>query len=238
MRTQTAAAVRADDAELHHVISELSQILQETGLQRTLAIGRLVLDRFFHGSAQAWRDRRRNKNNSVRRLADCVECPLSRSALNQAIGVYALVQTLPSPEQLEALGASHFSLVLPLPPHEQEHWLRCASAERWSVRELRQELLEARRAQGERRGRPRLSGLDKALAQLRSCTGQLEIAVVALAELGPTHSSDEMLLEVSGRLKAIEDKLGELRQAARRDSGVMMKAKPDPLAASEQLKVG
>jgi hypothetical protein len=210
--------------------------MHETGLQRTLAIGRLVLDRFFHGSPQAWRDRRRNKNNSVRRLADRAECPLSRSALNQAIGVYALVQTLPEPEHLESLEASHFSLVIPLPPDEQEQWLRRACSEHWSVRRLRQELLEARRDQGERRGRPRLSESDRAITQLRSCTRELESAVDTLVQAGLERSNREALLEVCGRLAFIESKLGDLRHAAPPDSSPILKAKLETLQPSEHLE--
>ncbi len=225
-----------EEGDLQQVVVELSRIMHETGLQRTLAIGRLILDRFFHGSAQAWRDRRRNKNNSVRRLADRAECPLSRSALNQAIGVYALVQTLPSSERLGRLEASHFSLVIPLPPEEQEQWLHRACAEHWSVRKLRQELLEARRDQGERRGRPRLSESDRALTQLRSCTRELESAVDALVQTGVERTNRDALVEVCGRLAFIESKLGDLRHSAPPDSSSLIKAKLETLQPAEQLE--
>src|SRR6266536_4695828 len=81
------ASYVAEPAELDVVVAEIRAIERRTGLDRALAIGRLVFERFFGGSVQAWKERRKNKNNSVRRLAQHPLCPLSRSAINQAIGI-------------------------------------------------------------------------------------------------------------------------------------------------------
>src|SRR4051812_9325298 len=77
-----------EHAVLDQVIIELQEIERRTGIERTIAIGELILNLFFRGNPADWRDRRRNKNNSVRRLADRVDCPFSKSALHEAVGVY------------------------------------------------------------------------------------------------------------------------------------------------------
>src|SRR5215207_1161276 len=80
-----------ESALLEDVVAELREIDRRTGIERTLAIGELVLNRFFGGDPTTWRDRRRNKNNSIRRLAERDDCPFCRSALNEAVGVYVAV---------------------------------------------------------------------------------------------------------------------------------------------------
>lgn len=67
---EAAALSRAPDrAALDATVVQLRELERRNGLERMVAIGRLVLDQFFGGSAAAWRERRKNKNNSVRRLA-------------------------------------------------------------------------------------------------------------------------------------------------------------------------
>ena len=147
----------AEDAVLDAVAGEVRAVLRRAGLERTLAIGSLVLDRFFGGSVEAWRARRNNKNNSVRRLAERPDCPLSRSSLNRAIGIYAVTRAVPCVLKLAQIEAGHFGIVLPFAACDQELWLAKADANRWSVRQLRDAILSERRQRVERRCRPRAS---------------------------------------------------------------------------------
>src|SRR5690242_8846613 len=80
---------------LDGVVAELRELERRGGIERILAVGELILTRFFGGSVAAWRDRRRNKNNSIRRLADHSDCPFGRSALNEAVAIYAASLALP-----------------------------------------------------------------------------------------------------------------------------------------------
>src|SRR5207247_1591441 len=73
----------AQPNELNAAIAEIREIDQRGNLDGTLAIGRLVLNRFFGGSVEASRER--SGHNLARRLAQHPPCPLSRSALNQAM---------------------------------------------------------------------------------------------------------------------------------------------------------
>ena len=101
------------------VIAELREIDRRTGVDRVLAIGELILNRFFGGDPRTWRDRRRNKNNSIRRLASRADCPFCRSALNEAVGVYVAVVALPCVRTFGHISASHVASVLGLPPSER-----------------------------------------------------------------------------------------------------------------------
>lgn len=162
-----------DSAVLNRVVEELREIDRRSGIARTLAIGELVLKRFFCGDPVAWRDRRRNKNNSIRRLANHQDCPLSRSALNEAIGVYVAVLSMPCVRTFGHIYASHVACVLALPIEERESMLETAERERWSVRELHSKVVLSRRARGERRGRPSSSADTRAVSGVRAVAREL-----------------------------------------------------------------
>lgn len=196
-----------DHHELDAVVDEIREIERKNSLDRTVAIGRLVLHRFFGGSMDAWRERRRNKNNSVRRLAQHPLCPLSRSGLNQAIGIFLAVETLNLDQTFGHIGPSHIATVLHLGPEAQKQWLERARDERWSVRELKEHVTSDRRATGERRGRPRHGERAKAVTALRKVVRLLEEAVDAV-EKADLHSRDRGELEtLLQRLAAAEQHL-------------------------------
>lgn len=199
-----SSLARKETPFLDEVAVELREILRKTGLDRTLAIGALVLNRFFDGSVAAWKDRRNHKNNSVRRLASRPTCPLSRSSLNRAIGIYAVTCTLPFVTNCNRVDASHIGVVLPLAVSDQELWLRRAHAECWSVRELRDAIRQHRRDQGERRGRPHLAPTKRALSATRSALGRLEGALSELKVSGLDFSAQTELLELAERLSLLQ----------------------------------
>jgi hypothetical protein len=175
---------------LNDVVAELKEIDRRTGIERTLAIGELILNQFFGGDPAVWRDRRRNKNNSIRRLAEREDCPFCRSALNEAVGVYVAVVGLPCVRTFGHISASHVASVLRLPLPERQPVLERAENERWSVRELRQKVILLRRAEGERRGRPPglfekryLSVLRRQVNQLHDALDEIEKRELVAPEL-------------------------------------------------------
>src|SRR6185369_13472063 len=93
-RAGKVASRLEDQAALELVAKELQAIERKAGIERILAIGELILLRFFGGDASIWRDRRRNKNNSIRRLAQRPDCPYCKSALTEAVAVYVAVRDL------------------------------------------------------------------------------------------------------------------------------------------------
>jgi hypothetical protein len=169
---------------LDQVVAELREIDRRTGIDRTLAIGELVLNRFFGGDPTVWRDRRRNKNNSIRRLASRKDCPFCRSALNEALGVYVAVLELPCVRTFGHIYASHVACVLALPLTERQGILEIAEREQLSVRELRQRVVRMRRDRGERRGRPSARGELRALWVLSGALRQSSEAITQLEQPG------------------------------------------------------
>jgi hypothetical protein len=101
-----------DEAALDEVVTRLREIDQLQGLERTLGIGELILTRFYAGEVAAWRERRRNKQNSIRRLATMKDCPYSKSALNDAVATFVMVAQLPAARTFRHVGVSHLAAVL------------------------------------------------------------------------------------------------------------------------------
>lgn len=159
---------------LGRVVNELCEIARRTGIERTFAIGELILTRFFGGDASAWHDRRRNKNNSVRRLAEREDCPFSKSALNEAIAVHVAVLGLPCVRTFGHISASHVASVLRVPPEARQSILEVADRERWSVRELKQRVVALRRQQGERRGRPARDDESRMISRMQTALGSID----------------------------------------------------------------
>lgn len=199
----------AEEAVLVQVVARLREIERSTGLERTLAIGELILNQFFGGDAHVWRDRRRNKNNSIRRLAERPDCPYGKSALNEAIGIFVSVRNLPCVRTFGHVSSSHVAAVLRLPSVEQEPMLRRAESQRWSVRELKREVVLANRNVGERRGRPSLGQADRALALLAGRIRELEVAISAALECADVLDG-ERLGEVLTKLREQVERLSQL----------------------------
>lgn len=205
----------ADHTALDRVIAELQEIERRTGIDRTIAIGELILSRFFGGDPAAWRDRRRNKNNSVRRLAGRGDCPFSKSALHEAVGVYVGVLALPAIRRFAHVSTSHVASVLQLPESAREELLERAERDRWSVRELRQNVVSLRRTDGERRGRPALDGQVRAIGALRKCINQLNEELRRLGEMGLLNSATEReLVGLAGELSHLSERFRELARPA------------------------
>jgi hypothetical protein len=227
------ASYLEDPRQLDAVIVELQRIERQTGMDRTLAIGKLILQRFFGGSAQAWHERRKNKNNSVRRLAQRPGCPFRRSGLNQAIGIYVVCQALGSERRFAHVGATHIAAVLHLDSGAQRTWLDRAEQGQWSVRELKAQVTSERRRTGERRGRPRGSRKGRLLLNLGKMVGALEKAVVDLTVMD-VHLGDRTdLTDLAERLAAVEHQmLRAFRRPAHSEpsirAGVLAKADDEP----------
>lgn len=196
-----------DQAFLDAVLVELKQIETRAGWARVLGVGQLILERFFHGDVRVWRERRRNKNKSIRELAARRDCPLRKSALTEAVAVYAFVRERPHiPSTLAHLGPSHVAAVLPLAPERSEELLRLADVERLSVRDLKQRAAWHKRQGGERRGRPPSSPAVKALTKVRSGTAALRAGSSLLEGAAGVSSRQAEALDAALRetLEAVE----------------------------------
>lgn len=194
-----------DDVLLARVATKLRDIERTTAFARTMAVGELILDQFFGGDPALWRERRRNKNNSIRRLAQRPDCPYGKSALNEAVGVFVCVQMLPCVLSFEHVSASHVAAVLRLPEAEREQMLKRAELGRWGVRQLRLEVVRLKRSVGERRGRPSGGSPQSRVAHLSSRVAEIEKAIAALTHgASPKHGTsapdDATLSAIAQRL--------------------------------------
>jgi hypothetical protein len=185
------------------VLQELKEFYSRSGMERTLAIGELLLTRFFEGSPAVWKSRRRNKNNSIRRLAARKDCPLRRSALNDAIAVFVTISAAPSVRTYGHVGASHVAAVATLRDDQRADLLHAAETQRWTVRRLKQEIVALRRQHGDHRGRPRLPDERKSLTALLSAVARLERSLDALERDDLTAAMREKASELARRLRLV-----------------------------------
>ena len=213
--TRVASRLAERDA-LERVVSELQEMKRQTGLRATLAVGELVLTEFFGANPAAWQDRRKNKNNSIRRLAGHRDCPYSRSALDLAVTVYVATHSMPCARTFGHIGASHIAAVLGLPESERIAMLEAAERERLSVRELRHRVVSLRRVEGEKRGRPPLESSAKALGLLRNALARVKQAAELLNERGePDGDMRAECTEVATELEVVCSELLSTARPAR-----------------------
>src|SRR5262245_42658231 len=157
------SATELTDGQLARIAAELREITHGSSWSRTLATGELVLKHFFAGNVEEWRSHRRQKEASIRRLAQRPDCPLGKSALSEAVAIYVARGELAA--FVDVLTPTHVGLALRLPAADRVDLLQKALNGRWSVRTTRSEVLVLKRRVGERRGRPRFSGARSALSQ-------------------------------------------------------------------------
>jgi hypothetical protein len=209
MRDTCAQNSFTNDAALAQVAAELRIIDYRSGWSRTLAIGELILRRFFNNDIHEWRTHRRDKDASIRRLAKRNDCPLGRSALSEAVAVYVASSELVPASLRDQLSPSHLAATLKVDRAQRVELLERAIAARWTVRELRAHVAETRKTDGERRGRPRSSPPSTALTYLRNAALMLHRA----EELIDTaHNVDpDVLRRLHAALGKAEDQLAELR---------------------------
>jgi len=225
------------DAELDLAVRELTVLAHASQWDRVLAIGKLILSRFFGKDEAAWHARRRNKDQSIRRLARHPDCPFEKSALTEAVGVYVLVGRFPELRERIHLTPTHVGRALSLKPTEAVALLKIADQRRWSVRELAFEAKQLRRAMGERRGRPLSSSDRKAERSGRHTLrllGRMRLQLSSMTSIEPT--SRARLVSLCGaleqELEAVRALLHPERQLAANDRASPVKAPPpgrDPL---------
>lgn len=211
----------ADD--LDEVARKVREAQRHNGLQGTMQIGELILHRFFRGSERVWRLRCRSKQNSIRRLAARPECPLSKSALNNAVAVYVFCREHPAVQTFGYVGVSHVIAVLAGHHADRLRWLEQADRERWSVRVLSARIKAERRCNGERRGRPKSAQEDTTLRRIA-------VGLETLLGLSRELSRYSLDAERRTRVLRLEDASHQLRDALR----AVIQQRPGLLARPRQ----
>lgn len=208
----TESRVELTDVELARIAKQLREVSSASSWSRTLAIGELVLKHFFRGKVDEWQTRRRQKDASIRRLAQRPDCPLGKSALSEAVAIHVARTELPA--FVDELTPSHVGLALRLPAVQRVEVLKKAHAASWSVRAMRGEVLALKRRAGERRGRPRFSAARIAVSRAVRSAEALR-SVVDLLD-GARDVTEEAVASLESALAGVEEALTEARAGVRK----------------------
>jgi hypothetical protein len=123
-------------------------------------VGEYVLDTFFSGDPDLAKSKNPHKNASFRALVDMCgtpALPVSKTWLNNAVGVAVMLRRLPEAAVFKQLPPSYRETLLPLrDPSKVEQVARQAAAKDLSFRELRQVVADerAKTPKDDSRGRP------------------------------------------------------------------------------------
>jgi hypothetical protein len=123
---------------IEHVVLKLNGICRAATYEFATAVGRLVIDEFYRGDPTKWRERGL-KSVSFRKLSRHPRLPMSPAALYRCVAIYELCQRI-GIKEWRHVSTSHMRLVLPLGAVEQKRLLLHAEADRWSVRQLTEEI--------------------------------------------------------------------------------------------------
>ncbi len=156
---EPAVLVEIGDAEVEELIDTIRGMKRDASLMFFMAVGHLIVERFYNGELAAWR-RIGPKDTSFRKLAARLAAEdglgLDATALCRAVGVHELVNTLRDGiATSQFLHVGHYVAVLGLPLKTAERILRTADAERWTVARVRTETAKHRKV-GSRGPTPKL----------------------------------------------------------------------------------
>jgi hypothetical protein len=130
------------EEELAALSGRLHEIVRESGWSRTIAIGDLLVARVFCGLTDSLgAPSEVCRHPSIRKLAQRDDCPLRKTALAQAIGVYSVIKKEPDLRELGVTPA-HVALVVSFPSEQRREILERAASENWSVRTLSRAMKE------------------------------------------------------------------------------------------------
>jgi hypothetical protein len=160
--------VVVSDAAIERLADEIHTLTREAKRVYVLAVGRLVMERFYGGDVALFRSRGHTKDVSIRRLAVRLEAidTMKATTLYRCLTCYEFVQRTPSVSALKHIGVGHLYAVLVLPEPLREQVLLRADAERWTTRRTQIESAAQRPARNrrhtasrrQRNGKPRFVG--------------------------------------------------------------------------------
>ncbi len=150
--------------QLGDLITQLKPFQGSSNLETCLAVGKLVLDRFYDGSLERFRELG-TKHISFRKMSEIPELPVTGLFLYRAICIYNVYH------QHEAWrfrhnGMSHFRAVLNLPVSVQARLLDASERENWTVNRLQHEA-SLKRCTNDAGGRAPMPAFVKALKAVR-----------------------------------------------------------------------
>jgi hypothetical protein len=161
--------VAVPDALIDEVVGEIRRLTAISTLQLSVAIGELLLHRFFDGDIARLRARG-DKDTSLRRLAEHPDLPFSASTLSRHVSVFEVVQRIGGLDAVKNLTHHHIRYVLDVPERQQVRLLTQAEKHGWSATVLREKAAPLRKP-AHRGGRPPLPHFLKAVTRLHRASG-------------------------------------------------------------------
>jgi hypothetical protein len=146
--------VRHGGPDVEATIQDIRRMAADATVNLSVAIGELIVRRFYGGNIGAWRQRK-GRDASFRALARHPGLPLSASGLYRSVCIYEMTLRIPALAD-PCFTPSHLRAVIGLAPDTQETLLNRARHERWTVRALEEEISRLRRDDMRPRGRKRL----------------------------------------------------------------------------------
>lgn len=197
--------VPVTDDHIDVVAGKVQEIDRGHGWSRTIALGTLVLNELFGGSVADWLSRK-PRDNSLRRLAEHPKCPLRKSALAEALGVYVATVEDPKLSESNLLTPSHVARVLQFEPSTRKRLLKEAEDNRLSVRAFGERVREVREGASARSARRASSN--------RKFVNRFE----------------EGLSMIRGARLSLSDYVGNLSLAQRRETETLLAGVEDEIA--------
>ncbi len=133
------AVLTLQQRDFDDLVCELRQIYVGAGVQLSVDIGRLIIERLFDGDLERWKYRGR-KDVSFRKLEKHPGLPFHKSTLSRAVGIYMMSKRRGDLTAFQHVGSSHLHEIASLSEGEQDRLLESAEEEKWSTRRLRQEV--------------------------------------------------------------------------------------------------
>lgn len=161
---EVLAAPVADEV-VDEVVAQINEATRLAALEMALKVGRIVMDHFYQGDTDLWRNRG-TKDASFRKLADRADLQMSASGLHRCVAVYDLSCRV-GVSTLKHLDVSHIYAVLGLETDVQRRLLEQAGEHGWSVQQVLDEARAVRREAKGNRGRPPLPAFVKTITRMR-----------------------------------------------------------------------
>lgn len=208
---------QADGALLDEVVAEITELHLQAGLAYHLALGHLLLARFFGGDPAQYQVRGK-KHVTYRALATREDLPVSASTLFNAVAVTRQYRALPE-EHASRLAMVHHRALLPLKSDEVRAKLAAEAVEKGLTGDkLRKEVARALQAgkDSERRGRPPLPGVVKTVNMFERVLGNTD-AFAGVEEIKEMDADKQQ--EVAKTLTKLIKRCLEIRREIDPDAG-------------------
>ena len=203
-----------DASLVEQAVARLNHIYETRGLQTALEVAQTVLDLFFEGDPEAFASRS-GAHASLDAVMKHPDLRLDKTFVWRSVRIYEQVQSLPV-EVANKLTFTHHTKLLPLRgTDERAELARRAAEEGWGVRQLAEEVEEARAKKGDPVSRRGKHPVVKKVDALVRTLDKLEALLAEEQE----RMTDEEVAAVVEKLDRAQGRVAEVRHDVVRGIG-------------------